>query len=938
MPGFIRNANDERRWELAKDLGRKRAEERLTDKSLAPISNIWAYINWLYQNVIKENETITELDENIDEINSFQGMVLSETDNELYDVLKNYSKFKHKSLKEDELYNKIEEYYTNYKQVNGNNIQRQKILEFVNTYGSRVTSFGTSGPYNVMGGFRDEAPKGPYVFGVKDTDKVGAVGQTQIGPRDKNIIVPVDDTTKSDYQPPTDLDNQGNSTADQQNINNKQKLQSELDGTFGDILEYIIDNTGMSLDDIQDLDEDDLENLIKKLVKRSETNVLSESLITEVDKKSPIQLARNILTLKHQQRKATQKDGRRYVLNQNAIISLMGKYGYKFNKKYNKWVKKRSLTYDARRILFDKYQEKDAFTKNKEGEYLLTQDDVRKMMHSHNYFYNLEKKQWEQRFEVEKDEDSDKKETKSVTTPTPPQNTSNTNKSIKQSKPVLNQNSDEVYQSKKKDDKPKEKEKDDDKEDIVINPLNTSEVKDKMKLLQARFILGIIEKNKSITEFEKVEENGVKTYVPSISDEQVLSMAAEHYFEWNPEILLWIDKGTPGFIDEQLRPIGESSKTVIARSYLASLDKFKNIKLNDEFKPVVPNDELDDEMEKEDFYFDEAINKWKYVGESTKDDELDESLKEPIHHEIVDPESFSTVIMNEAIDYKKNYNMVDVSDAQAKLLYRALQLNYIASINDQAEKQEKYNKVQTGGEKDPTSNNSKLTQKFIDDSLEKLKYSFNNDKNKPMWVYNNKIPSVLTNLGIDEKSYIARGILGSKDNKFIQFDSSDINKVDLAISNNKVSSYISHDNVWSDDYGWVKSTDKEIKSKDELQHGAFLDSVKDVVYDDMSKADQDKLKSIKSFKIANYLFNNKYGTNKEWKDLSISEKAKATKQLKLNYTFDKNKKEWVKNKKTVSSKLLKTFGNVLGGLKNIGIGVAKGLGKFAKLISTFKVS
>lgn len=903
-PGFIRSNAEAKKWELAKNLGRQRAIEHEKDKTMAPIENIWAYITYLYKNVIgKENPNTTAL------VQEEKGIIESDDQDSIYETIKNHILANKTQLSEEEQYSLIEDIYLNYIKEN-KHTHRQKILEFTNTYGNYnkggvSTSMIT--PNGLIGGYRDEMPKGPYLYGANDYEN-----GTENGPRSnsKNIIVPIPDK-KSTYNPETfDLDNQGNVVNDVENTkkvaDEKLDVEKSLNGDFGDVLNYIMQHTDYSINDLQDMNANDFQNIIKKLLKKelnTNTVMKEEYVITEVAKNSSIQQARKILALKHKQKKSLQKDGRKYILNQNDVIKLMSKFGYKFNKKFKKWLKKRSPTYDARRILHDKYQDMSAMEKNDLGQYVLDQDEVRKRMHSHKYFYNLDKKVWEQRPDsipsniTPKPIEPDKK-------PEVPQK--QTFASIYAKPPNLSTSNDE------KDIKPKEKidkdEPDDSKKDIddekFVNPLNLFDIKNKMKYMQARYILSISFNKNEYSEFIKNEETD--EYIPTISDKEVLEKIELLKYYWDDVNTIWKDDSN--YISNKLLEFGESPKTLVARSYLATLNKFKNIKIKKDGEPVVSIDELDDAMENEDFYFNDNIKKWLPVHE----EELDENIfytdinekdydDEPVYTESID-------VINEAVsktidEPKPNFNYMKVMENQARFLHRCLQLNnFKTHFVGTPYEMTAWNSIQTGGDNDATSKNCKLTLNKIEAYLKLNKYNFNNDKFKPMWVEGSSIPKILSDINIDEKDYIARGILSQKDESFIRYDESNVksNPVTPLISKDKVEMQIENTKpfyVWNDDYGWVdKKQNDMLISPHDKSHRDFLSSIEHVDYNNLSKSEKDKVKESTGYKFAQNIFNYDNKTNLTWDKMNNKQRNQAMKKLRLNYVFNKDKKTWEKAK------------------------------------------
>jgi hypothetical protein len=939
MPNFIKNSADEKAWNQALDLARSRWKERETNPKLEPIKNIWAYANWLRLNLFSENKSL---------VVESEGLINSDEDDQIWKAIRYYAFSNKKQMDESEIYDYIENAFLAYKEKHEGKPSscRRKLLEFVNSYGSSMAgSYMGTQTTGMMGfgGQRDERPIGPIVYGY---DYPGVKRNVTSSPdSDKKAIVVI--PPKQDaFKATGELDNQGNLKSD---VENSQKITIEqanmdeqLDGPFGDILVRIMDLTGISMSELQELDDEELEDLLIKAAKIDNKNSqqLNESIQEQemlIERDSPIQKARKILAIKHKQKKSIEKvDGRKYVWNQNDIIKLMSKYGYKYDKKYKKWAKKRSPTYDARRILSDKYQDKLAVEKNDEGEYKLDQDDVRKRMHSHNYFYDLDKKRWTQQYDIpEQPKPIEVEPTPKYVPPKP---------SIIQPKSIKPSPEKEEPVSIKKTPEPKEEPKKV-KIEKPANPIYSLENKEKIKEMEARFILGASGSMADATSFNKDEETG--EYIPVVSKEDVLNKMNLLQYNWNDLKNIWLNDANT--LPQKLYELNETPKTIIARAFLASIGKVNKIKVKEDGSPSVSYEDLDDAMESQDMYYDSKAERWKVIEEDELDEETDvictdinetdydeEILCEEYSYE--DDEGYDE--LEEAknfVDPEHTYNLSDVSDAQGRFLLRALQLDMFKDYIGKPDENSIWMKIQTGGDGDPTAfdkNTPKMSENTILKNLKSLGYTFNNDKDLPMWIKGgNDVPSDLKNiLNIDEKEYIARGILGSNDKTFIQFDTSDKNVVEPYRPSGRVINTITSGKrpyIWNDEYGWISNKQSQVQNIPSKTEKSQFDSIRPIAnkpFSSLTKAEQDQYKEYKARTIAQ-----EYG-KKPWDEMNSYEKNKAMKKVKLNYEFDRVNKRWKELSSPKPGFIRRAAKTLYNGAKRIG----KWLGPSSPLAGMFK--
>lgn len=901
MPRFIKNRADEKRWKDAISLTKKRISERDTNPNLDKIENVFAYANYLYHNVLEENNNSVVVET--------KGLINSYEDEQIWEAIKFHTFSQRHDLNEEQKYEHIEEVFSKYKEKHNNDTGRQRILEFVSTYGTTMGSGLTAAPYGLLGGYRDEKPKGPYVFGYND-------GMDGVVPPSKpNAVVIVHDK-KDDYKPTQPLDNQGNVISD---VENSQKIEKEkatvedqLNGPIGDLIVYLSDEMNIPIDELQEMDSDELIDLIKKVAKKEmeKAKTLTESydayseedseeVITE-KRDSPIAKARKVLALKHKQKKSLEKiNGKKFILNQNDIIKLMSRYGYKYDKKYKKWVKKRSPTFDARRILSDKYQDSEATRKDNEGNYLLDQDEIRKKMHAHNYKYDLNKKRWVQHFDTPEQPEP-------VTVDEPKELPVNSPTSIYQPSPIKQDEPvDKINIEKpKKDEKEEPKEDKKPKEIKPENPMNNLEIKSKMKEMEARFILNVAHGDKQATEFTKNEETG--EYIPTITKDDILNKISLLKYEWDEQKTIWLNDANS--LPNVLFDLKENQKSIIARGYLAAIGKINRIKTKSDNTPSVAVEDIDEDMENEEFYFNSELNKWVYIGEDEKDD-----LDEDISYSDVNDVDYDEEILCESYDVElyeedkivrpiHDYNLAEVSDTQARLLLRALQLDhfqkhYVGTPNEQSA----FMKIQNGVNNDPTAfdkDTPKMSQNLVDSQLNKLSYDFNNNKEKPMWVKNgeNSVPKELKKYGIDEKNYIARGILGSNKKDYIYFDTSKSSNIQPLINNKKVENVMisgKYPYNWNDEYGWIRNKPEDLEkipSKSEMEDIQSVKSFRNIPIENMNRKEKEQYLLANGGKKLSEI-----NGGKKWSEMNDSEKKKNWKATKLKYKFNDKTNKWERN-------------------------------------------
>jgi hypothetical protein len=268
---------------------------------------------------------------------------------------------------------------------------------------------------------------------------------------------------------------------------------------------------------------------------------------------------------------------------------------------------------------------------------------------------------------------------------------------------------------------------------------------------------------------------------------------------------------------------------------------------------------------------------------------------------------------------KKKYSLLDVAEVQARLLMRSLQYAWYRkySRKDPAKARQIWD-TQLADGKDDDPFNGKMDINVIEEYLNtKLSYAFNEDEDKPMWTEQNakdKLPPVLNEVGVNnEQEYIARGILGSKDENWAKIRAANPAKPQMTIPDKKVSIKMKDEGYgWNDEWGWViGDQDQPVTSKAELTKQKWLKDKNTLPFEQLSNAEKRQIKEYSGYRVASKLIGK---TPQEWDTLSVKEKKKAMQELEKHYNFDNKKKTWVQREKPISSGFWSRLGKIAGGL------------------------
>lgn len=913
---FIRSLADKKRWQQAIELTKNRKARRNPespdyDPKLQPINNVFAYANWLYHNVLRGGSALVQEGEQAGLINNEEEYQLWENiEKRLFDDKAN------DTIEESRKWEMVEHLYSSYLEKH-KQYDVQKLDEFVSTDSGYVPGNNNIAGLYGFGGYRDEPPRGPIIYGVNGTGFNNAKFKTNGDPA--VVIVP---NKKSQYDPEAvKMDTLGNVVSDVETAQKSSAIDDTIEGPTGDIFGMLQD-IGYSADALEEMTPEELQHAMIKALKahkkeQESSNVeagvqkgktiaqkLTEAFIYEDEdeeldeREGPLSKARRILAAKHRIKKAVERDrSRKYFLNQDSIEKLISKYGYRWNADKKIWVKKTNPTFLGRKLLADKFKETHALTKDKDNNYVVPQSEIIKKLSDHGYSWDREKRQWLRPIPgptsykppaVAKPETPDKKPDEPMVSVVPKPPTEEPEESPKK-KPIEN----DVPDEEEDDNKP------------IINPLYSPANVPKLKAMEARFIMGLAHNKNEMTVFHKNEEGHE---IPNVEDADVLNKITMLGYEWHPDKMMWLDHTMS--LPKAVFDMNENSKSIIARGWLASQGKVNNIKINESGHPSTDPEKLDMKMEHEGFIWIPATQRWKFLSE---DAEITETLNESVELDEAPEEKF--------VDPKRTYSVVDVGEAQAKMLFRALQLEWFRKKygNQPTNAQlTAWKKFQDGGDNDPV--NGKLNIGNVEKGLEKMGYEFNDNEEEPMWVKSGEedVPGVLKLHGMSKEEYIARGILGAKDPKQISIRSQNGLNPDFNEPAKKVIRRIQDSGLnWNEDYGWIKADNsgKKILSKNEKEHEDWIKNNEHLPYGAMSNKDKKEYKERSGYRLAA----RHIGVSpKDWNNLAPADKKKAMNKLQRNYEFDEKAKTWKQREKPLGSGFMSKLGSVLGSLAKTG--------------------
>lgn len=946
---FIRSSSDFKKWKEAIDLTKKRKLQRDPndpnfDPKLKPINNVFAYANWLYHNVLRENGSAILEEQEID------GIIKDDSQQKIFEWLQNkvFNDKRTETLDESKKWELVESLYNEFV-AKTPNMPMDKLEEFVDTQYSTSPAGNNVAALYGFGGYRDEPPKGPIVFGSKQMG-LDALSSPGIASKDPAVVVIPDKISQYDPNSQT-LDSLGNVVDNVKQAEIKAETETtsepEEDNT-GDIFSTL-QNLGYTSDQLQSMDDEELHNVVKKAlknlnkqkeqttlqetVKRNRTvrQKLMEAFESDSDKEniyenesldesiSATAKARQILANKFKITKAIKKDGEKYILSQDEVSKLLRNQGYTWNSKYKKWLRKGSPTFWGRKLLKNKFQDKDAEQKDENGKYILNQEDISKKLTSLGYTWDIHKKMW-----IKTVDDGDNKTKPSQTVVKPTQEPLKT-EPINNNPEEINKPEEITNNIDKNIDNDDGEDENIDKEE-ELSPLQNPDIIAKMKYMQARFILGVGHNNSDATEFDKNDKN---VWIPHIKNEDVYEKIIQHGYEWDETKKLWLDRNL--HMPNSLFAVEENKKSVLARSILAALGKVVNIKVKSSGTPSTDPEKLDTKMDIEGFIWNPELQNWKYLGDNDEPDVLNESVIKEAAPQALKQETLSQP--------KKKFSTVDVSEWEARMLMRSLQYAWFkkASKTDPIKAKHTWDtQLADGMDDDPY--NGKMDINVIENWLNNsANYEFNDDEKEPMWVDSsnpNNVPGVLSIVGINSKEeYIARAILASKKPEYAKIRAASPDHPEMTIPSRKIEARMKEQGYqWHDDWGWVQNDSGDIPNKLELDKQKWLKEKEHVPWNNLNPKEQNQYKEFLGYRIASRIVNK---SPKDWDKLNPNEKKKALNELEKHYEFDKNKKQWVQREKPVDSNfwnklgsIAKSFGRGVLATGKASTGVAKNLGRY----------
>lgn len=274
---FIKSNSDYKRWQEAVQLTKKRAAQRNPedpnyDPALKPIENVFAYANWLYHNVLNGGgSALVQESEQEGLINSEeQNTIFEAIYKEVFDILKNEDDSKKWQIVE----NVYKKYCENNKSFNKKTFDEQ----FVNTGTGYVPGNNNIAGLYGFGGYRDEPPKGPIIYGINGSG-ISPMSKNNGEPAVVEIPKKVNNYNPLDYQ----LDTLGNVTSDVEQAQKQQELDTSIEGPVGDIV-FTLQDMGYDIDTLQDLSDEELQNLMIKALKRQQKETEDSNIQTGVSK------------------------------------------------------------------------------------------------------------------------------------------------------------------------------------------------------------------------------------------------------------------------------------------------------------------------------------------------------------------------------------------------------------------------------------------------------------------------------------------------------------------------------------------------------------------------------------------------------------------------------------------------------------------------------
>jgi hypothetical protein len=647
MLAFVKTANDEKNWSNAKSIAKNNLGTSSGDK-------FYAYANAVFHRMQNESEYDNLTEDKVSMYSNFDFLVNNLKEEEIWHVMKHVM-FEHKNLNstlnENDKYNVLEYLFKNYKEtINSDDFE--SISEYVDSMvipeaKYNDINYGLIDEDYISGGFGGmgsaEYGYGGVGYSGGRSRRRGFGGPRQGGQMSRRATANPN-APSGELEPPISVDiPEKNSnykpwevqlTPDGQNVNNikRHKVQSEIDkeweGELGSIVRGL-ELAGLDLDELADMSQEEIQDVMLRKIKQvgkealddMEKTSLNESFneytpfdtiiqesfgfdVEELDERlrraSRIQDAREILSSKHNFHKAIEKDkNRKYIIDQYGIDKFMRKFGYSYDDNNFEWLK----TSNPQKTTDDKKSVSKTSTPAKQTVIPITKYD---------------------NSNGDNDLDGSTQSADSNSGETPTNDTSSDTANSDESKDY------EIFNS-------------------VSDPVT---LESRLKPLMGRFILSLIKKDITPTEFSQSKDG--KTYIPKISDSVINKMMYELNYDWDGDKDIWVDESNT--IPTHVLQTGEDRKSISGRAYLAALGENAAIQFDSSFKPLFSVDEVYYRMDIHDFDWNTDINKW------TKDDK--------------DLANSSTQL-NESFLLEQNTKKSKVVPAINQIIHRELQARYL---------------------------------------------------------------------------------------------------------------------------------------------------------------------------------------------------------------------------------------------------------------------
>lgn len=447
-------------------------------------------------------------------------------------------------------------------------------------------SGGSTYGYGGTGVARLGGRQGTRVYGFDNINGLTpGQGVAPIGSKDGEPAVVMVPKKKSNYKPwETELTPSGYRKKDIDRNQAKQERDETWFGPFGDVLRAL-EAHGHDVHELNDMTQEEIEDLIIRTLKKEQQeekleeqrNILSDisdkkqlvleafsiddedlELLDEKKRQSKIQDARNLLAKKHSKKEALEKNegGRAYIIDRYGIEKLMRKYGYVYDEKTKKWVKK-TETPDHKTPDMPKPSPVGGVD---------MEDPVEDS--------------------VEDDDTTTQPQLTQSPTPSPTEPTE-TGQSIDIDPTKIDRHT-----------------------NILVEPGIQNLAKDR----QARYILALAYDMDNAVDFvQDTLDRESQQEIPVIPTEQILVEMEHRNYTWDNYKNVWLDETVS--LPNKLFEVGDKKASTIARSFLSAMGDNTFIQINKETKtPLRTADEAEDALLAKGYNWNVDIGKWEYTG------------------------------------------------------------------------------------------------------------------------------------------------------------------------------------------------------------------------------------------------------------------------------------------------------------------------------------